>query len=260
MKVQFTHGAAARWHEVLGTIGSANRFAVQRIQAQVRRALRRIGQFQIAATLSASIRRCRFAGLSSNLTALCIASISPPVDPHRRSVARRAASRSRPCRALDQRSACQIAERLPDRGAVKLLPTFRSDFRALSRRRSRSVELSLFVTRCRPLGSGLGRTEHPPIHGIPSGTAKSVRVLWTHTDIQSTVTPEAAGSSPVHPAKSLSFSSRLRLFHSGLQGRARGVTFTHGFDPGETVGAADVHGNCWRFTVCALSAVGRGQS
>ncbi len=45
MKVQFTHGAAARWHEVLGTIGSANRFAVQRIQAQVRRALRRIGQF-----------------------------------------------------------------------------------------------------------------------------------------------------------------------------------------------------------------------
>ncbi|MBL9041767.1 MAG: type II toxin-antitoxin system RelE/ParE family toxin [Myxococcales bacterium] len=45
MKVQFTRGAAARWHEVLSTIGSANRFAVPRIQAQVRRSLRRIGQF-----------------------------------------------------------------------------------------------------------------------------------------------------------------------------------------------------------------------
>jgi plasmid stabilization system protein ParE len=45
MKVQFTHGAAERWQEVIRIIGSGNRFAVQRIQQQVRRSLRRIGQF-----------------------------------------------------------------------------------------------------------------------------------------------------------------------------------------------------------------------
>lgn len=45
MRVQLTRSAAARWQEILATIGSADRFAVQRIQLRVRRSLRRIGDF-----------------------------------------------------------------------------------------------------------------------------------------------------------------------------------------------------------------------
>ena len=45
MKVQFTRSVAARWHDILVRIGSANRFAVQAFHLRVRSSLARIGAY-----------------------------------------------------------------------------------------------------------------------------------------------------------------------------------------------------------------------